>query len=199
MFGTTCSLHLGSFFLRKIELRTEFSYNASMTQIEDIANGAQQIVANIMQNEDSYTEVVEVLERSGLVIGLDVFSVLIAAVIGYIGVIVMTYGCFKGVWDFSLSIGKHTTHRHLPMIRIELGKHLALGLEFLVGKDIVESIVHPTWNDLGKLGAIIALRTVVTVFLSRELKEVEEELKVEGQELALEERRSKLARQQKSA
>ncbi|PIR49316.1 hypothetical protein COU79_05570 [Candidatus Peregrinibacteria bacterium CG10_big_fil_rev_8_21_14_0_10_54_7] len=85
------------------------------------------------------------------------------------------------------------------MIRIELGKHLALGLEFLVGKDIVESIVHPTWNDLGKLGAIIALRTVVTVFLSRELKEVEEELKVEGQELALEERRSKLARAQKAA
>jgi uncharacterized membrane protein len=67
-------------------------------------------------------------------------------------------------------------------------------LEFLVGKDIVESIVHPTWDDLGKLGAIIILRTVVTIFLSRELKEVEEELNVESKELALEKKRSGMGR-----
>ena len=52
-----------------------------------------------------------------------------------------------------------------------------------MGKDIIETIVSPTWTDLGKLAAIVALRTVVTVFLSWELKavihEVEEEQEME--------------------
>lgn len=69
-----------------------------------------------------------------------------------------------------------------------------MGLEFLVGKDIIESVVHPTWDDLGKLGAIIILRTVVTIFLSRELKEVEEEFKLESRKLSLEQRRARLGK-----
>lgn len=64
-------------------------------------------------------------------------------------------------------------------IRIELGQHLALGLEFLVGKDIVDTIIDPSWEDLGKLGAIIIIRTVLSIFLARELKEVEEEMTME--------------------
>ncbi|MDO8649669.1 MAG: DUF1622 domain-containing protein [Candidatus Peregrinibacteria bacterium] len=98
----------------------------------------------------------------------------IAVLIGYIGILIILYGCAKGIALFgyrflggSAAVGE---------IRIELGQHLALGLEFLVGKDIIESLVQPTWDDLGKLAAIIAIRTVLTLFVARELKEVREEL-----------------------
>lgn len=56
-------------------------------------------------------------------------------------------------------------------VRLTLGRHLALGLEFQLGADILSTAVSPTWNDLGKLGAIAALRTALNFFLQRELAE----------------------------
>ena len=109
---------------------------------------------------------------------LSIISNAVAALIGYIGIGIMMFGCIKGVslfiWQF------FRKENFLSDIRIELGQHLALGLEFLVGKDIIESLVEPTWDDLGKLAAIIALRTFLTVYLAKELKAVKEEAQEES-------------------
>jgi uncharacterized membrane protein len=113
---------------------------------------------------------------------LEALSVFVASIIGYIGVMIMAYGGVKSAIHFMLSTIRK--QNHLPYIRIELGKHLALGLEFLVGKDIIESIMQPTWDELGKLAAIIALRTAVTLMLSWELKEIKEELDEEKEHKA---------------
>ncbi len=110
------------------------------------------------------------------ILGLDEVSFFVAELIGFIGIAVITYGAVAASIHFLLA----TLYRHksdLPWIRIEFGKHLALGLEFLVGKDIIESIVRPSWDDLGKLAALIALRTAVTFMLSKELKEIKEEIR----------------------
>lgn len=129
-------------------------------------------------------------ELHPLVHGLDAISIVSAAAIGYVGVGVMMLGAVKAVYHYVQHIVRGDAH--LAHIRIELGKHLALGLEFFVGKDIIESVVHPSWDDLGKLGVIVALRTILTVFLSRELKEVEEEIKVERLEARMERSKNKL-------
>lgn len=145
-----------------------------------------------LSDQEPVHAAVAAMQNNLFIVGLDALSILIATVIGYVGVLVMAYGCLRALYDFLLFTGSQ--EHKLPMVRIHLGKHLALGLEFLVGKDIVESIVHPTWDDLGKLGAIIVLRTVVTIFLSRELQSVEQEIKVEGKELALEKKRLRVRR-----
>lgn len=108
--------------------------------------------------------------------GLDEVSFFMAEVIGFIGVAVMVYGCTNAAYRYVTCMMLHKVEE-LPYIRIILGKHLSLGLEFLVGKDIIESIVRPSWDDLGKLAAIIALRTAVTFMLSWELKELKEEIR----------------------
>jgi uncharacterized membrane protein len=54
-------------------------------------------------------------------------------------------------------------------IRLDLGRSLALALEFEVGADILRTAVTPTWADILQLGAIILLRTVLNYFLQREL------------------------------
>ncbi len=108
---------------------------------------------------------------------LEAISIFAAGVIGYIGVSIMAYGAVKSGMHFILSTIRGSNH--LPYIRIDLGKHLALGLEFLVGKDIIESIIHPSWDDLGKLAVIVAIRIVITLMLSYELKEIEEEIEEE--------------------
>lgn len=104
-------------------------------------------------------------------------SALLAHFVGFIGVVIMAYGSLYSGWLFITCARKSS--EHLPKIRVSLAKHLSLGLEFLVGKDIIETIIEPTWEDLGKLAVIVALRTVVTIFLSWEQKEVLEQVKEE--------------------
>lgn len=59
------------------------------------------------------------------------------------------------------------------VVRLMLGKSLAVALEFLLAADILRTAVAPTWNDIGKLAAIAALRTLLNYFLERELKHSE--------------------------
>ena len=49
--------------------------------------------------------------------------------------------------------------------RLELGYAFSLGLSFLVGGSILKTTIAPSWNDIGQLTAIIALRTVLNYLL----------------------------------
>ena len=55
-------------------------------------------------------------------------------------------------------------------IRLQLGRFLALGLEFQLGSDILSTAVSPTFEEIGKLGAIATIRTVLNYFLAQELE-----------------------------
>jgi uncharacterized membrane protein len=63
-----------------------------------------------------------------------------------------------------------TDYRANVESRNHLGYSLSLGLEFLIGADILKTAISPTWEDLGKLAAIVGIRTVLNFFLTRELK-----------------------------
>ncbi|MGH7516281.1 MAG: DUF1622 domain-containing protein [Gemmatimonadales bacterium] len=54
-------------------------------------------------------------------------------------------------------------------VRRRLGEWLALALELALASDIIRTALAPTWDDLGKLAAIMAIRTVLNYFLGREL------------------------------
>ncbi len=56
-------------------------------------------------------------------------------------------------------------------IRLVLARYLAMALEFQLGADILSTAVAPTWNEIGKLGAIAVIRTTLNFFLSREMQE----------------------------
>lgn len=59
-------------------------------------------------------------------------------------------------------------------IRLQLGRVLALGLEFSVASDILRTSVAPNRSDLLNLGAIVLLRTLLNYFLEREIRQVEQ-------------------------
>jgi uncharacterized membrane protein len=48
---------------------------------------------------------------------------------------------------------------------------IILALEFALGADIVRSAIAPTWDDIGQLAAIAAIRTVLNYFLERDIDE----------------------------
>ena len=56
-------------------------------------------------------------------------------------------------------------------IRLVLAHYLAMALEFQLGADILSTAVAPSWNEIGKLGAIAVIRTTLNFFLSREMAE----------------------------
>ena len=57
-------------------------------------------------------------------------------------------------------------------IRIRLGSYLVLALEFFIAGDIVRTIITPTWETLGILGAIVVIRTILSYFLTKDLKKI---------------------------
>lgn len=54
--------------------------------------------------------------------------------------------------------------------RLILARHLALALEFELGADILGTAVSPTWDQIGKLGAVAVIRTGLNFYLSMELR-----------------------------
>ena len=60
--------------------------------------------------------------------------------------------------------------RPYEQIRLQLGRFLALGLEFQLASDILGTAVSPTFEEIGKLAAIAAIRTVLNYFLAQELE-----------------------------
>ena len=66
---------------------------------------------------------------------------------------------------------------NIRKLRAVFGTYLLLGLEFLIASDILKTVLEPTLNELAILGGIVVLRTVLSVFLNKEIKELETENK----------------------
>jgi len=55
-------------------------------------------------------------------------------------------------------------------VRLTLARYLALALEFQLGADILSTAIAPSWDQIGKLGAIAVIRTALNYFLVREME-----------------------------
>lgn len=58
-------------------------------------------------------------------------------------------------------------------VRLRLGRTLALGIEFTLAADILSTAVAPTRDELLTLGVVVLLRTLLNLFLEREISQGE--------------------------
>ncbi len=96
--------------------------------------------------------------------------------LGVIGGIIIIVGALKAVWGICLAwLSKRNKKNDIALdfVRLDLGRHILLGLEFFIGKDIIETIFIPSWNEIGILGALILIRTILTYFLTKEINQIE--------------------------
>lgn len=98
----------------------------------------------------------------------------IALSIGIIALFIILWGVFKGLIEFArveISRRRQGDQEYvlLGQARYHIGYHLLLGLEFLIAADIIRTIVRPTLEELGILGAIVVIRIVIGYFLGREI------------------------------
>ena len=57
-------------------------------------------------------------------------------------------------------------------IWLRYGRWLVAGLTFQLAADILETSIAPSWDEVGKLAAIAAIRTGLNYFLERDLNEI---------------------------
>lgn len=98
-----------------------------------------------------------------LVSWLKLFIELTGAAIIAIGVVLAIIQFFR-----TLSAGNSDGY---TKIRLLLARYLALALEFQLGADILSTAISPSWDQIGKLGAIAIIRTALNYFLSREMEQ----------------------------
>ena len=78
----------------------------------------------------------------------------------------------------TLIAGQH--QENYNQTRLTLARYLALALEFQLGADILSTAIAPSWDQIGKLGAIAVIRTGLNYFLMREMKQERTETNDEG-------------------
>ena len=67
-------------------------------------------------------------------------------------------------------------------VRLQLGRFLALGLEFQLAGDILRTAISPTFEELGQLAAVATIRTVLNIFLRREIAEERAQVEADKRE-----------------
>jgi uncharacterized membrane protein len=86
-----------------------------------------------------------------------------------VGALIIGYGVVLAIYQFILHF-RDKEPSNFNRVRLTLGKYLTLALEFQVGADILSTAIAPSWEQIGKLAAIVAIRTLLNYFLTREVE-----------------------------
>jgi uncharacterized membrane protein len=90
------------------------------------------------------------------------------------GAVVIFVGAAIAFYRFVLVTFRREGMAPFAPVRLDLGRFLALGLEFQLAADILRTAVAPSFTELAQLAAIAAIRTALNFFLGREIKEQRE-------------------------
>lgn len=100
----------------------------------------------------------------------------VALAIGIIAAAIILYGVVLGLVELVRAERRGFTFSGegkpevFEVIRYDIGFHLLLGLEFLIAADIIRSITRPSLEELAILGGLVAIRTVISYFLGKEIR-----------------------------
>lgn len=92
--------------------------------------------------------------------------------ISFLGTMVILSGILIALYQYfyHLLIDKRKRQDHkINEIRLNLGKTLILGLEFIVAADLIGTTTAPDYYSVGILAIIVFIRTLLSFSLSKEL------------------------------
>ncbi|MEA2390100.1 MAG: hypothetical protein QOK31_209 [Solirubrobacteraceae bacterium] len=105
----------------------------------------------------------------------------VAVVVEGIGALIIALGVLGSFAAYVMSEVRMRP-RSYESLRLGLGRFLALGLEFQLGADILSTAVSPSWSEIGKLGAIAGIRTLLNYFLAQDLSRAHGEAGAPGED-----------------
>lgn len=103
----------------------------------------------------------------------------LATGISIVSLAIVVYGTLIATIAFIRNeLGRFTgsySGMNIRKLRATFGTYLLLGLEFLIASDILKTVLEPGLNELAILGGIVVLRTVLSIFLNREIRDLQNE------------------------
>jgi len=99
---------------------------------------------------------------------LDIILLHIKEFVASIGVMVIFIGALRALYQLCMLV-LHDQYSS-NYVRLQFGDCVILGLEFMVGGDIVGSLVKPDYYNLGLLSILVVIRTILSYYLNLELK-----------------------------
>lgn len=99
---------------------------------------------------------------------IDLILLYIRDCISAIGVAVICLGAIRSLYQLGMLLVYKKYSENF--IRLQFGESVILGLEFMVGADIIGSLVAPDYYNLGLLAVIVVIRSILSYFLSLELQ-----------------------------
>ena len=98
---------------------------------------------------------------------------LVARLLEWVGVGVIVAGAVLASGKFLVDLRAGQRKGAYDKYRANLGRGILLGLEFLVGADIVATVTAPlSWESVGLLGLIVLIRTLLSFSLEIEIEGV---------------------------
>jgi uncharacterized membrane protein len=95
----------------------------------------------------------------------------IATALEIFGVAIIALSVLLGTVKFAVDLRRDPPKSAYNRYRANLGRGILLGLEVLVGADIIATVTSPlTWETVGFLAAIVLIRTFLSFSLETEIE-----------------------------
>jgi len=89
-------------------------------------------------------------------------------------VLIVTFGAVIALYRLVLSIGKEDKLAIRRGAWSGFAGWLILALEFALAADLVGTAISPSWDEVGQLAVIAAIRTFLGYFLERDIESMKE-------------------------
>lgn len=103
----------------------------------------------------------------------------LSGAIDLVSILIILIGAFRFVWVFlraELNRDGTARVRGISQGRMELGRYILAGLELLIVSDIIHTALSLALEDLLFLGLLVLIRSAISFFLDREIRDIREEL-----------------------
>lgn len=92
------------------------------------------------------------------------------------GAAIIALGIIFAIQGFAKAL-RSNRQSDFTAVRLTFARYLSLALEFQLGADILSTAIAPSWDQIGKLGAIAVIRTALNFFLQYEMREAQHDLR----------------------
>jgi uncharacterized membrane protein len=87
-----------------------------------------------------------------------------------LAILLLAAGAIDTTWSLAARLSEWGDVSRLKRIWLRFAARLILALELTLAADIVRTAIAPSWNDIGQLAAIAAIRTLLNLFLERDVE-----------------------------
>jgi len=115
---------------------------------------------------------------SGLFAHIHTFLVVLQYSVAVIGILIILTGVLISAAQYIAFMVSGELVKHgakINIIRLNLGRILILGLEFIVAADLIGTTTAPDYYSVGLAAIIVAIRTMLNFSINRELMAISKE------------------------